>query len=340
MFSMKFILLLPIFALVLISGCVIPSGINPFDSNTPAGTGVVIEDFSPDFQTVYSGEEVKFTLKVKNTGSVKAEDGFAELLGLDQIWIRGENPLAQVNKGNEVFPDETRCRYTDKKITLLPEEPEAGITGGEDTCTWRYIAPPVLTGLSVNSKPRVRFYYTYKSSTIKTVTLVPREELKAIHDQGKGLPTESYSTTKSPVSIGIETASPIRTYGNSVEFPVVITLKNIGGGTVCTDKSENCKKSGGVIITSELPQWNRLKINIILPDGLDIANGSCKEEDEKIVFTGKDPQTISCIIVAKDVYKQIGVIQKNIEVTAQYGYFIDKTSDITVYPSNQPSANK
>jgi len=337
MFSMKFIPLVLVFAFVLISGCVIPSGINPFDSNTPAGTGVVIEDFGPDFQTVYSGEEVKFMLKVKNTGSVKAEDGFAELLGLDQIWL-GEQ--SQTSAGGEVFPKETQCRYDNRGITLLPEQPDAGITGGETTCTWVYKAPPVSTGLSVNSKPRVRFYYTYKSSTIKTVTLVPREELKAIQNQGKGLPTESYSTTKSPVSIDIETASPIRTYGNSVEFPVVITFKNIGGGTVCTDKSENCKKYGGVIITSELPQWNRLKFKIILPDGLDIANGSCKEEDEKIVFTGKDPQTISCVIIAKDVSKQIGVIQKNIEVTAQYGYFIDKTSDITVYPSNQPAAKK
>ncbi len=327
---MKFIALLPVFILVMVSGCVMPFNTDPFQSETPSGTGVIIEAFAPDFQTVYSGEDVTFRLKVKNTGSITAERGFAELLGIDQIWL-GEQ--SQTSEGGEIFPKETQCRYDTKGITLLPEQTDAGITGGETTCTWVYKAPPISTGLSVNSKPRARFYYTYKTSTIKTITLVPKYEMKALQDQGKTLPIEAYSTTKSPISIDIETASPIRTYGDEIGFPIVITVKNVGGGTVCLDKSDNCKKPGGVQSNSE---WNRLKINIVLASDLELATGSCKKDGEEIVFTDKDPQTISCVIIAKNIDTQIGVIQKNIEVDADYGYFIDKTTDVTVYPSAAP----
>jgi hypothetical protein len=331
-----FFLFLPI---LMASGCVMPSGLGPpFDSNTPVGTGVVIQAFGGDLQenVYYSGEEVGFSVKVKNTGSVKAENGFAELLGLDYSWKQPAG--SDLSNLGELFPEEEYCRYTNKKITLLPEDPQAGITGGEAVCTWKYIAPDVLPGLSINVKPRVRFYYSYKSSTIKTITLVSRDELKTLQDQGKGLPSESYSKTSSPISLDIETASPIRTYGNSVEFPIVVTVKNIGGGTPCFADSGNCKKPGG---TGENEQWSKIDLNIILPDGLTPAPGSCringKMITEQVVFIGSNPQTISCKIIG-ETGTQVGINQKNIEATANYGYFIDKTTEIIVYPSTKPNS--
>ncbi|MCK4531943.1 MAG: hypothetical protein KAT94_03675, partial [Candidatus Aenigmarchaeota archaeon] len=56
---------------------------------------------------------------------------------------------------------------------------------------------------------------------------------------------------------------------------------------------------------------------------------------ENVVLIGDRPQTISCKVVA-DTNQQIGVIQKNIELRAEYGYFIDKTADVLVYPSTEP----
>jgi hypothetical protein len=336
MSSKKFIVLSLFLPILLASGCTLPFAFEPpFDSNTPAGTGVIIEAFGGDMQdnVYYSGEEVKFSAKVKNTGSVKAENGFAELLGLDYSWKSAGSSLSNLG---ELFPEEEYCRYTNKKITLLPEDPQAGITGGETVCTWRYIAPDVLPGLSINAKPRVRFYYSYKTSTIKTVTLLSRDELIALQHQGKSLPSEAYSQTNSPISIGIETASPIRTYGSSVEFPIVITITNIGGGTPCYENSGNCKKPDG---TSENEKWNKIDLKITLPNGLAPAQGSCKFSGntitEQVVFVGADPQTLSCKIVGE--VSQVGIDQKNIEATASYGYFIDKSSEVVVYPSTKPS---
>jgi hypothetical protein len=324
----KIVILLLLFLLP-VSGCVFP-GFNPSDSKTPPQTGVLIEDFSPDFQNVRSGEEVKFLLKVKNAGSVKAENGFAELLGIDQVWLNAQK--TDISKTGEVFPDEEYCRYNaNKKITLLPEDLEAGTTGGGTTCTWKYVAPPVSAGLSIHSKPMARFYYSYNTSTVKTITIASREELKSFEEQGKPLPSESYSKTKSPISIDVETSTPIRTYTNKVEFPIVITIKNVGGGAVCMGNSVDCKKPGG---TEKNDNWNKFNLIINLPTGLSLSEGSCTSK-EMIVLVGNDPQMISCRITAV-ISQQIGVAQKNIEVTAGYGYFIDKTTDVYVYPSSEP----
>jgi hypothetical protein len=320
----KIIAVLALLFLVPVSGCVFP-GFNPFDSKTPPQTGVLIEDFSPDFQTVRSGEQVTFLMKVKNTGSVTAKDGFAELLGLDQAWNGGSG--ASASKTNEIFPSENTCRYDIKGISLLPADADAGTTGGETTCTWKYVAPQVLPGLTVKAKPSVRFYYTYSSSTVKTITIATREELKSYEEQGKTLPSESSSKTNSPVSIDIETSTPIRTYANSVEFPVVITMKNIGGGTVCAESSPNCKKSGSL---QDAPDWNKFFVVISLPAGLKFAADSCAPVEE-IIFIGNNPQTISCKLTA-DIGNQIGISQKNIEITSTYGYFIDKSTEVNVLP--------
>jgi hypothetical protein len=322
------ILFLSIFSIILASGCTLPS-ITPFNSDTPPGTGVIVEEFGPDFQNVNSGETVAFKLKVKNTGSVTAENGFAELLGLDQVWRRAAGTTS--NPTGENFPDENYCRYTTRQIRLLPEDTNAGITGGETTCSWRYIAPEVLPGLSITANPRVRFYYTYKSTTIKTVTLVSKDELKTLQDQGKSLPTEAYSKTNSPISIEMEATTPIRTYSSSVEFPIVITVKNVGGGTVCLEESTNCKKEGGLMTN---PDLYKLKLNIVLPIGFQPAQGSCGTTED-ILLVGGDPQTISCKIIA-DTSQYVGLVQKNIELNAKYGYFIDKASEVYVKPSTMP----
>jgi hypothetical protein len=335
--SKNIILASLILFIIFTSGCVLQNWQNPFDSKTPEGSGVIIEYFGGDIQDniYYSGEKVTFLLKVKNTGSVKAEEGFAELLGLDYSWRPAGSKLSQTG---ELFPEEEACRYTNKKITLLAPDPERGTEGSETVCTWKYIAPDVLPGITIDVKPRARFYYTYKSSTVKTITLVGREELKVLQEQGKSLPIESYTKTNSPISIDIETATPIRVYDSKVEFPIVVTVKNTGGGTPCLESSKNCKKEGGV---GENENWHKIDIKITLPSGLLPAENSCKANNnvitERVFFVGNSPQSFSCKIVG-EIPSTIGITQKTIKAEAVYGYFIDKTTEVVVYSSTKPNA--
>jgi len=314
-----------------LSGCVVPSlpffDGSPFDSNTQSGSGVVIEHFGPDNSRVYTGEEVEFRLKVKNTGSVRVDNGFAELLGIDQVWVGGSG--TESGGDREVFPVEQRCRYTSKGIKLLPPDPDTGTRGGEETCTWRYVAPEVKTGLETTYNPKVRFFYDYHSSTVESVTLVPKEDMVNIQNKGESLPAETVSRSSSPISIEVKTSSPIRMYQEKVDFPVVITVKNIGGGTVCSD-IEHCKKAWTENVWAEKEGWYKLNINIDVAD-MEINCGKETGGQELITLVGASPQTISCKVSAAK--PETGFVQKNIKVTADYGYFIDKTTSVVVLPS-------
>jgi hypothetical protein len=284
---------------ILTSGCTSPVSQN--------NQGVVIVDFGPDMSEVYSGESVTFKLRISNEGSLQATEGFAELLGLDYIW-----------SNEEVLPTEDECKYTAKGITLSPPNPEIGSSGEEKVCTWYYTAPTVSSGLYIEAKPKVRVFYNYKSFIIKTITLLPREELIRQTNAGNSLPIETKDESKSPISLDVVATTPIRTYGSSVTFPIEIKISNAGGGTVCLDSS-SCRKSisGG-------DSWNKLRLTINLPSEMNLE--TC-QQSEIITIPASKSQIISCKITTPEVTT---LTQKQIEVRADYGYFIDKESYIKV----------
>ena len=81
--NMKFLLILPVVAVVIASGCFGPS------TTTGTGPGVSILEFKPDFTQLYSNEKVKLQLKVQNIGETKAESVRAEITGIDIDEWRG-----------------------------------------------------------------------------------------------------------------------------------------------------------------------------------------------------------------------------------------------------------
>ncbi|MBN2043229.1 MAG: hypothetical protein JW754_05505 [Candidatus Aenigmarchaeota archaeon] len=315
---MRYIVLvfLTVVSIILVSGCTYLGSYN-YNSNTPEGAGVIIESFQPDFAEVYSGEPVKFTMKVRNSGTFSAENGFAEMLGLDQTW-KAVNQELVLN--DELLPNEAECRYPMHAISLLPPDQSAGIQGSDKICTWTYIAPSMRSGLFSHYSPRVRFFYDYKSYAIKTVTIVPSDELKVLQTQGKTLPSETTEKSNSPVSIDITTATPVRSFGYDMIFPIIIKIKNMGDGTICYD-SQKCKTSleGG-------PKWNTFQFKIILPDDMTLYGNSCEETMDLYVPRGAE-QTITCQIQASQPAR---LTQKTISVSADYGYFVDKVTDIRV----------
>jgi hypothetical protein len=310
--NFKCVIILSILAIIFISGCTIPGTDNVSEQKSK---GLNILDFEPDFSEVRSGEPVTLKLRLKNTGTSKVENGFAEVLGLDFTW-KGDKGTEVID--NEVLPDEEECKYTKKIMTLLPES--QGVEAGEAICTWRYIAPDVQKGIFVEYKPRVRVYYNYYSFVQKSISIVSRNELKMYQDQGKPLPSETTQKSEAPINLDMEIKTPIRVYENMIEFPVVIKIDNIGGGVACLD-SASCKKPD--------PEWNVLNIKIEMPDGLTLKD--CEEYDNKegkvYLVRGKS-QTISCKINVRSVPENL--VQKNIKITAKYGYFVEKETYIKV----------
>jgi hypothetical protein len=329
----KYLVILPILFIILVSGCTFP--INP---PQPQAGGLVVEAFVTDLQVseMYSGEPVTFQLKFRNTGSLKAENVFAELFGLDESWccemvgIPGEGPW--INK--EKLPNEEKCRYPGEGFSLLPPDPQAGTQGETFTCTWSYKAPAIPKNLpSVPYIPTTRLFYTYKTILSKTITFGSHQDLRAVQNIGGTLPASTTSSTISPISISMQIKSPIMfwttSYGTGeVTFPIEIDITNVGGGMACASES-GLPKSCKLLVGGEKSK-NRVILKITPGAGLELQD-ECMDfkNGETITLWRGQSNSIACDVKAIGLEPK-GPVQKTITIEAAYEYAIDTDTSIRV----------
>lgn len=307
----KYFSLAAIVLIAVVSGCTSPS---------PAtGGGVIIEEFVTDFGEVYSGDTVKLSLLVRNTGSVDAGHVFAEVLGLDEAWYgQGEN-----------FPNEQECRHDSSGFSLSAPNPDYSVRGESHVCTWTYNAPTdIPKGMSVTHEATAMVFYDYHTDVVKTVTLLSYERMRELQQQGGAIPADTTSQTNSPVSITAATRSPIRIGNDEITFPLEIGIENTGGGIAC--RTGECKKAKG-------GNLNEVKLKIgFLSEGMSIApdsgcQGFADGDGEYVsVWSGK-PNKISCDIQVDNPSGITGPVQIPIRINAEYSYLIEDTLQIRVY---------
>lgn len=266
--------------LVVISGCITQSN----------KRGIEIEYFGTDYKEAYSGESVDFHLKLVNKGQSPAI--------ITNLQIEGFGK----GKTRWIFISDT-CSKLVKKI-LQP--------GASLTCTWKFYAPELPKGLVMEYKPFVRVGYTYTSTTMKSITFGPIDELKRLEKVGI-LPSTTV-TTGGPVLIEIESKSPLKVFEKGITFPIKITIKNNDDGMVCY---ASCN------------QGDRNKI--IIEINTDMGIEECEKQEQLNLYKGQK-NSILCSIT----YTPQGIepIQKTIEVSSTYTYIIEKYTEIIVSRRN------
>jgi hypothetical protein len=296
---------------VAVSGC----------TSIQSGSGVVIEEFTPGFSEVYPGEPVTFLLKFKNLGSVEATSVHAELLGLDEDWAASSQGLGRIVNG-EMLPQETQCQYTGSGFSLTPPDLFYGTEGETGTCTWKYSAPEIPSGMGPTYDITARLYYNYRTDLVKSFTLASTDELLKLKQQGRGIPASTVSSTRSPVSIKAETIDPIRFWEGQITFPLKITISNTGGGMACLKGM--CKKEG------DGHEWNRLTLSIDSMSGqLDVDCFGYEDGGIIEVWPNRD-NAIVCDILATDLSQITGYEERMLTISAEYGYFTDAGASVTI----------
>ncbi|UCD07099.1 MAG: hypothetical protein JSW41_04690 [Candidatus Aenigmatarchaeota archaeon] len=319
----KCLAIFSILFIILVSGCIFPS--------QPQSGGVVIEAFTTDIQVpeIYSGEPISFQLKFRNTGSLTAENVFAELFGLDESWccdmvgIPGEGPWLN----NEKLPNEDECRYTGQGTSLLPPDPDAGTSGESQICTWSYKAPQIPENLpSVPYTVAARLFYTYKTTLVKSITFGSHQDLRTIQNIGGTLPASTTRSTRSPISITMQTKSPVRFWTASggmgeAKFPIEIDITNVGGGMACASES-GLLKSCKLLVGGEESK-NKIILKITPGTGLELQDECSDFRNGKPIILWKgESNSIACDVKATGLEPK-GPVQKMITVEAFYEYATD-----------------
>jgi len=313
----RYIILLSL--LVIVSGCVIPGTI----SSVETGNGVVIKEFEPTFSEVYPGEPVIFNLKFKNVGSIKAEEVFAELLGIDQDWYDESFIEGGPWLSNEKLPDQASCRYNGNHEDLLPPNQQYGTEGEVMTCSWTYKAPDIPAGTKMSYDVWARVFYTYSTTTIKSIAAGSQEEIKRYLDQGKSIPTSTVSTTNSPIKLSFGVQEPVRYWDDEAEIPIKIGIQNVGGGTPC--KKDKCKDREHFE-----ESWGKVTVKIGLGEGMKLSD-ECSEFDsgkDLLILPGEE-NSVTCKLELSGLGEQ-GIEQRMISLNAEYSYFVDAETTISV----------
>ncbi len=284
------LLLVPIFAVVAISGCTGTTG-------PTFGNGVTILNWEPTFSSIESGDQVQLRIRVQNQGSMTAEGVTAILSGINiDDWL-GETDtknLADLNPPN-------RVQNTEGEIAQE---------------TFDLVAPPLSLGLPAQYTPQIRVFYHYKTNAIKPITIVNENELRRLQDQGKTLPSGDTQTTAGPLKVNVVTGKFIkaRTGGySSNTFPITIDIQNVGGG---------------VVSTLDHPEDDYLvDINIVEPPGLSIVDCGNFDMHQVQLWKGQTA-SITCNMHIDQL--PFSSQEETVNLILEYNYYIDRSTTITV----------
>ena len=231
----KVILLLSILSLVFVSGCV--GGENKSSSSS----ALVVEAFEPDIRgiPINPGEELQFSLIVRNTGSEEAKEVSIDVVGLDgweYVKWTGGCKSGDFLSGSNIA--------TGKIAKLSPPNPEFSTPGESRQCILQLKAPKDLP-LDQSFQPKLSIRYNYNSVTIGRIAVPSREKVVIRQDSGQTLDSETIFKSSSPIDIDLSTrgqGSQVRVSSGEVKFPLFITINNLGGGFVCS-KPGDCSNT-------------------------------------------------------------------------------------------------
>ena len=286
------LLLVPIFAVVAISGCT--------QSNTPAsGPGVVILNWEPTLSSVESGDPLQLRVKVQNQGTLLAQDVKAVLIGISvDEWGLGAQTILPFGE-------------------MLPYNTVQQTAGETRQGTYDLVAPRLSKGTTLTYSPQVRVYYHYKTTAIKPITLVNDAELVRLQDQGKTLSSGDTQSSAGPLKVTMSTGKFIKTkdYGFARNvFPINIVIQNTGGG---------------VVSTMGVPQNDYLvNVKIEFPSRLtgDCGTGAFSGGNVQL-WKGQDT-TLTCNVQINS--PPLASEEATIKVTLEYDYYTESKTSITV----------
>lgn len=291
--NLKFLLLLvPLLGTVLISGCTNTTG-------PTFGNGVTILNWEPTFSSVESGDSLQLRIRVQNQGEVTARNVNALLTGINvDEWGFGT--------GNAIM-----------LYDLSPPDRVQNTAGQIKDSTFNLVAPRIPKGTQQQYSPQVRVFYEYKTTAIKSITLVNENELRRLQDQGKTLSSTDTKTSAGPLKVTVNTGKFIKAretgsyYTNT--FPITIDIQNTGGG---------------VVGRYNIPQ-DDYKVNVKIEFPSRLTNVDCGTflGNYITLWKGQDA-SISCNVRISS--PPIASEDENIKITLDYGYFTDSKTTVTV----------
>jgi hypothetical protein len=303
----KALIIVALTAIILVSGCV--SEKPTVDINN----GLQFNEFSADFTDMYDDESNSISMEVENVGGTTATDVIARLYGISSWTVTGDNPEELGNLDPPLISKEKSTR------------------GGWANPQWIIQPPEFPQGSSATFEVKGRVRYTYSTSATSLIKVISKTQSDILRRKGE-LEEVPVATDNSygPIKISVDTSSPIVVDENHTDKMMTIYVRNVGSG-LPFDYSKDWPE------TNDLGKV-KLKITSKTPQA-EIKNCSGMEGDPAdggvvTLRRGYETAKIACTLVLdEDLVAGVPEETVTLAMTADYGYYIDKSVDIKVMSS-------
>jgi len=299
MVNEKILAILIISTVIAISGC-----ISTQEVKVSSTDGIMITEFSADYDRYSSREPISVSVEIENVGGTTARNTIVEILGA--TWTN-VNP----------------CGPWDLKPPDLTVSPP--LRGDVKACN-RIISPfsQLPEGVEFPIQLIARTTYDYKSNGAIQVYVFSKEFYTYSIRENKPIPV-SYNVSNSmgPIHIDLDARLPLIISSPGDEIPVNIIFKNVGSGVPII-------RGGGRGASTE--SVGKLTVS------LSIIGGSFKEcgylQGSGTTVTGTiqlrkgETIRIPCTITISNVPATYNVISLTFE--SSYGYFTEKPLNVVV----------
>ena len=304
-------------AAVFVAGCTQPltNILQPAQNILVSGTGMVITEFSADQTEVYGGQTDRIIMTVSNKGGhlVPSDEALAYLTGsavggTDETiyWTTTEDLIKPFGKD------------------MKPADPVRDTPADEKTLSWSLKAPNISRGEQAPYTFIGRTYYIYQSKVTGNVWVYSDTEADAARASDRSLNKAQYTSTTGPVAINAKvTQDPVVLYSGENAFTLVIKVSNVGGGVLYSSGAitdYTTTNPDDLALTAD--EINMVDIGVKIR-GVDVTN-DCTGTKELV--GGKD-LTLTCDITTT---RPATFESVPISITADYGYFTERTASVTV----------
>lgn len=307
-------------ALALIAITVIIAGCTDGGGNESASTaGVQITNFSATPSQTFGGQSTQLSMAVRNQGGVNAENSYAKLY---------QAPIGD-SGGQWSFENDG------SKIvnigTVRAGDPENNVPPQTKRQNWALNAPS-LGAQSIDYNFQTRLFYDYETQATTQIDLVQNDE----YIQGDYSPSRpTTSNTDGPIQIEVNTRTPVRYYSDDgIDSDLCVTVRNEGQGTpLAPPISDYVSRTNGDIDDINVDEGrDEVKISVQDSAGVDFGDEGEDGASHTVSLVGSrgnhcfdptlpDPSTFSITQTVP------------ITVTAEYGYYTDSSTTVTVQPS-------
>ncbi|NIM46674.1 MAG: hypothetical protein GTN40_00750 [Candidatus Aenigmarchaeota archaeon] len=319
---MKKEILLATLAIIFIAGCIQggPISIPWITSPTVfAGGGLVVEEFSIDNTEVYNNRSAKITMTIINKGGSSVPDGSA-LAVLQGSALRSDfspdGGLYWTERGTTTTTHQTMGKDMD------PYDPVRDVPADEKTVNWYLTSPTAIDpGISRTDVFIGRLYYDYTTTVTGNVWIYDEAEADAAKAAGRSLNQNSFTSTGGPVALYVTVKPTNVIVDGDQTFTLQIKASSVGGGTVYLQGAVAYDGTDYEIDAETQLNWIDIDVS-------DVPGWSGEEDCADTFELTKGEATITCDVTVTSIPSTFRSDQ--IKVTADYGYWVERTASVTV----------